>query len=117
MWVAFLTRHDLLKADNLPQALNDDSLRKAIKVLYVMNFTPEERDAYEDHLKCLRIEHNTLKKAESIAKSEGLAAGLAEGEVKGKLEIAKNLIAKGFDDKTILELTGLTVEEVKKYFP
>ena len=48
---------------------------------------------------------------------KGKAEGLAEGEIKGKLEIAKNLIAKGFDDKTILELTGFTAEEIKKYFP
>ena len=41
---------------------------------------------------------------------------LAKGAAKGKLEIAKNLIAKGFDEKTILELTGLSVQEIKKYF-
>lgn len=108
MWVAFLTRHDLLKADNLPLALNDINLKKAITVLDVMNFTPEERDAYEDHLKWLRIEANTLKKTASIAK--------AEGKAEGKIEIAKTMIAKGFDEQAILEITGLTVQEIKKYF-
>jgi predicted transposase/invertase (TIGR01784 family) len=42
---------------------------------------------------------------------------MEKGKVEGKLEIARNLIAKGFDEKTILELTGLTAKEVKKYFP
>ena len=69
MWVAFLTRYDLLKADNLPQALNDDSLRKAITVLDVMNFSPIEREAYEDHLKWLMIEASTVKKAEEKAEA------------------------------------------------
>lgn len=112
MWVAFLTRYDLLKADNLPPTLNDASLKKAINVLDVMNFSEEEREAYEDHLKWLRIETNTLKKAEA----KGRATGLAEGEAKGKLKIAKEMIAKGFDEKTIFELTGLTAQEIKKHF-
>ncbi len=133
MWVAFLTRYDLLKADNLPPTLNDVSLKKAITVLDVMNFSEEEREAYEDHLKWLRIETNSLKKAKAeglaegkvegkaegieVGMEKGKVLGIEEGVIKGKLEIAKNLIAKGFDEKTILELTGLTVQEVKKYFP
>jgi predicted transposase/invertase (TIGR01784 family) len=86
MWVAFLTRYDLLKADNLPNELNDDSLKKAITVLEVMNFNAAERDAYEDHLKWLRVETNTLKKAEAKGREQGKTEGLLEGEVKGKAE-------------------------------
>lgn len=56
MWVAFLTRNDLLTVDNLPKELNDSNLKKAINVLNVINFSPEERDAYEDRLKWLRKE-------------------------------------------------------------
>ena len=66
MWAAFLTRHDLLKADRLPKELDNDSLKKALTVLNVMNFNDEERELYEDHLKWLRIEANTLKKAENL---------------------------------------------------
>jgi len=124
IWVAFLTRYDLLKGDHLPEPLDNTSLKKAINVLEVMNFNTEERDLYEDHLKWLRIEANTLKKAEEkgkeIGKAEGLAEGVEkgkiEGKIEGKLEIAKNMISKGFDEKSILEITGLPVQEVKKYF-
>lgn len=62
MWTTFLTRNDLLKVDHLPKELNDQNLKKAISVLEVMNFSEDEREAYEDHLKWLRIETNTLKK-------------------------------------------------------
>lgn len=117
MWVAFLTRNDLLKAEDLPEKLNDVNLKKAIEVLDVMNFSPEERDAYEDHLKWLRVESNTLKKAEAIAKAEGLiegkAEGLIEGEIKGKLEVARNLLAEGMELTLIVKITGLSEEEVK----
>ncbi|MDD9334694.1 MAG: Rpn family recombination-promoting nuclease/putative transposase [Rickettsiaceae bacterium] len=43
MWTAFLTRHDLLNKDNLPKELDNASLKKALTVLDVMNFTDEER--------------------------------------------------------------------------
>lgn len=114
MWVAFLTRYDLLKVDNLPQPLNNQDLKKAITVLNVMNFTEEERQAYEEHLKWLRIEMNTLKKAEAKGRAEGLAEGLAEGEKKRNLEIARNLLSKGLDIKLISETTGLSEKEIKK---
>jgi predicted transposase/invertase (TIGR01784 family) len=42
----------------------------------------------------------------------------SEGKVEGKLEekqsIAKNMLAKGFDLKTISELTGLSEAEIEK---
>ena len=83
-WLAFLTRNDLLLPDNLPKALNDPNLKKAINVLNVMNFTPEEREAYEGHLKWLRIEANTLKKAEQ----KGMEKGIEKGIEKEKMVVA-----------------------------
>ena len=64
MWVAFLTKHDLLNKDTLPQELNNVHLQKALTVLDIMNFSKEEKEAYEDHLKWLRMEASTLRKSE-----------------------------------------------------
>ncbi len=113
MWVAFLTRHDLLKEDNLPQVF-DNSLKKAINVLDVMNFSDDEREAYEGHLKWLRIEANTLKKAEAEGRAEGREEGRAEGLEEGKLAIARNLLSEGLSIELIAKTTGLTKEEIKK---
>ncbi|GLI67163.1 hypothetical protein VaNZ11_011376 [Volvox africanus] len=79
IWVAFLTRHDLLKADCLPKELDDENLKKALHVFDVLNFSAEERELYEDHLKWLRIEANTLKKATEKALAEGISIGKQEG--------------------------------------
>ena len=57
-------------------------------------------------------------KAEGLA--EGLAKGLAEGEAKGKaaglaeakFTMAKSMLEKGIDIKTIISITGLTAEEI-----
>jgi predicted transposase/invertase (TIGR01784 family) len=114
MWSAFLTRNDLLKADSLPKELNDANLKKAITVLEVMNFSDEERDFYEDHLKWLRIETNSLKKMKEEGKAEGLAEGKAEGRAEEKIEIAKNLLAQNIDIATISFATGLSIAEIEK---
>ena len=47
MWLAFLTRHDLLNKDKLPKELNNMNLKKALTVLDVMNFSESEREILE----------------------------------------------------------------------
>ena len=114
MWLAFLTRNDLLIADNLPKELNDPYLKKAINVLSVMNFTPEEREAYEDHLKWLRIEANTIRNYEQRGEIRGREEGKAEGENKKAIEIAKKMLSKNHSISDISDLTGLSPEEISK---
>ena len=63
------------------------------------------------------IRAKLLADTEKLELEDSFEKGMEKGELKGKLEIAKNLLAKGFDEKTILELTGLTIQEIKKYFP
>ena len=114
MWVAFLTRHDLLKAERLPKELDDKNLKKALHVLDVLNFNEEERELYEDHLKWLRIEANTLKKTAEKAKEEGIAEGIEKGIEKRNIEVAINMIKQKLDNKLISSVTGLTLEEILK---
>ena len=129
IWVAFLTRNDLLNKDNLPEELNNSTLQKALNVLEVMNFSDEEREAYEDHLKWLRIEANTLKKAEEKGRVEGRAEGRAEGieigveqeKVKSeskikeeRITVAKEMLADDEPIEKIIKYTKLTEEEIKK---
>jgi len=120
MWAAFLTRYDLLNKEHLPSALDNPVLKKALNVLEVMNFGPEEREAYEEHLKWLRMETSALKKFETKWFSEGEQAGIAKGIAKGekKLEeekknIARKMLAKEISIQDTSELTGLTVETIQ----
>ena len=109
-----LTRHDLLKADRLPKELDNDKLKKALKVLDVLNFSEEERELYEDHLKWLRIEANTLKKTAEKALAEGISIGEARGIEKGVEKTAINMLKQKLDDKLICSVTGLSLEEITK---
>ena len=45
---------------------------------------------------------------------KGRAEGLAEGLTEGKIAIAKNMKSAGLDEKTIMQFTGLTQEQLEK---
>jgi flagellar biosynthesis/type III secretory pathway protein FliH len=67
-----------------------------------MNFNEEERDFYEDHLKWLRIETNSLKKAKEDGRVEGRVEGIekgieigeARGRVEGEIKKEKEFVIK-----------------------
>jgi predicted transposase/invertase (TIGR01784 family) len=122
VWSAFLTRNELLKADNLPKELDDNNLKKALEVLNVMNFSSEERELYDDHLKWLMIEANTLKKAENKAREEGIGIGEAIGIKKGREEgreegieqVAISMLKQKLDNSLIKSVTGFSQETIDK---
>jgi predicted transposase/invertase (TIGR01784 family) len=113
MWVAFLTRHDLLKPDRLLGKLDSPDLKKALGVLEVMNFDATEREIYEGHLKWLRIEANTLRKYEG----KGFERGLAEGEQRGIEKVALKLLTEGMTVELIAKATGLSVAQIETLLP
>ena len=51
------------------------------------------------------------------AKQEGLAEGIEIGMEKGmnlrSLEIARKMLVKGMDEASVMDMTGLTAEEIK----
>jgi predicted transposase/invertase (TIGR01784 family) len=51
-------------------------------------------------------------KGELKGKLEGKLEGSLEGELKGKIEIARRMLAAGMDRETILQLTGLRVDDL-----
>ena len=120
-WMSVLTKYELLDMKDLPEKINLPEIKKALKVMYEMNLNKDEREIYDSHLDFLRIEEGAFEARFEAGKEEGIAIGkaegIAEGETKGKLEIAKTMINKGFDEQSILEITGFTIGEFKKYFP
>jgi predicted transposase/invertase (TIGR01784 family) len=121
-WVAFLTRQSLINRENVPDPMNQPDLKKALNVLDVMNLNAEERNSYDDHLKWLRIEVNTLKKYKNDGYVEGLEEGLEKGLEKGiqkgleegKMNMAKAMLKEGVDEGFIIRLTGLSQDEIEK---
>ena len=101
MWMAFLTRHNLLNHETLPASLNNPALKKALHVLDVMNLSPEEREAYEGRLKWHLTEQDTLLKQ------------FQKGREEERIEIARNMLKRQMDPNAIAEMTGLSEEVIK----
>ena len=116
VWVAFLTRHDLLSQKNLPAPLNDPCLKKALHVLETMNFTKKEREEYEAKLNWWRIETSALDKKGEVSFQLGIEQGRQERQeeiTKAQEErrrLIQGMLQKGLDISIIMECTGLTEE-------
>ncbi|MDN5247084.1 MAG: Rpn family recombination-promoting nuclease/putative transposase [Candidatus Cardinium sp.] len=113
IWTAFLSRNDLLHTDNLPGPLASNSLKKALHVLETLNFTEEERMAYEDRLKWLRIEAGTIEKVRNEGIQIGQEQGIQIGQEKEKIAIAAAMLQKGYPLEEVLLLTDLSRTQVE----
>jgi predicted transposase/invertase (TIGR01784 family) len=91
-WVYFLKNSEV--KDNFKAK----GLDKAKEKLRYESLSDEEKKMYERFQENRRIENSISY----TAKQEG------------KIEIAKKAITKGFDNETIAELTGLTVEQIEQ---
>ena len=74
------------------------------------NMSKEERAQYDYEWKIYNDYLNTFNSAEK----KGHAEGLAEGRVEEKLENARRMKSKGYPLDDIVDITGLTIEEIEK---
>ena len=90
----------------------------------IAKFTPQEIREYEASKKAYRDITNSIDTAKQEGKQEGLAEGMELGMKKGMkkgmekgmnqkaLDIARKMLSKGMEDATIMEITGLTREQL-----
>ena len=74
--------------------------------------SPAELRHYEDSLKAFRDVKNCIDSAEEKGREEGRAEGIAIGVDKAKIEIARRMLAKGFNVSDICEATGLSEADI-----
>ena len=72
-----------------------------------------------------KMAYRDIKNSVDTAKREGIAEGMKQGIEKGmkqgmekgmnlrSLEIARKMLAKGLDEASVMDMTGLTAEEIK----
>ena len=70
----------------------------------IAKFTPQEMREYETS----KMAYRDIKNSVDTAKREGIA----EGMEKRSLEIARKKLAKGIDEATVKEITGLSAEHI-----
>ena len=86
--------------------------------LKISGFTDAELRAYDKFWDSVRVErtiqYDSFQKGKEEGKEEGRAEGRAEGMSQRSLEIAKKMLAKGMDEVSVMDMTGLTAEEMKQ---
>ena len=119
---------NLSRLDNQPKYLQNEVFNRLFAEAEIARFTKTELREYEDSLKAYRDIKNCMDSAEEKGftkgleegrakgleegRAKGLEEGRAEGRAKGRAEIAKTMIANGFDKKTIAKMTGLSITEI-----
>nr|VFK58062.1 MAG: conserved hypothetical protein (putative transposase or invertase) [Candidatus Kentron sp. TUN] len=101
-WVYFLK--NLENFDHIPQILDEPVFQKAFQIAELANLSPVQYADYEKNL----LDYWTTKSAFDTAREEGRE----EGRKEEKKEIAAILKERGLSREEILEITGLTVDEI-----
>jgi predicted transposase/invertase (TIGR01784 family) len=93
---------NLNKLDRIPDKLREQIFDKLFETAEIAKFTPDQIRSYEDSLKYYRDLKNSLDTAKE------------EGEMLKAIEVAKRGFKKGLSINDIAELTGLSLDELKK---
>ena len=74
----------------------------------IAKFTPQEMREYETS----KMAYRDIKNSVDTAKREGIAEGMELGMKKRSFEIARKMLAKGIDEATVKDTTGLSAEQI-----
>ena len=112
---------------NTLQSLNENELIQqqqylpTTEELEISGFSDAELRAYDKFWDSVSVERTLIDDSYQKGKEEGIAEGMEKGMKQGmekgmnlrSLEIARKMLAKGMDDASVMDMTGLTAEEIK----
>ena len=130
LWLRFLTEINANTQEIPSDLLRDPEIGKAVEELKISGFTDAELRAYDKFWDSVRVEKTLqydsyqqgMAKGIKQGMEEGMAKGMEKGMTKGEevgksqrsIEIAKNMLAKGMDAATVMEITGLTESQMQQ---
>ncbi len=101
----YVLKH-LPRLQERPAKLQERVFGKLFELAQIGKFNREEMQKYEESLKIYWDIHAITETAYDDGKDDG--------KMEEKIEIAKRAILQGLSNEIIVELTGLSVEEIKK---
>ncbi len=117
-WISFL------KTGDIPESFDAQGLPEARERLRVDNLPEKERREYQRELERRMVENDVmntyfidgkdegLKEGKEEGLREGKEEGLKEGKKKREIEIARNMKGKNYPIEDIIDMTGLSAEEI-----
>ena len=107
-WLYFINQPDSELVQELEKV--EIEIKEAKAELVRLSGDRKERERYEKRRESRLNEISAL----AYAEEKGMVKGIEQGAKIEKIEIAKNLIQNGLDNKLISKSTGLSLEEVEK---
>ncbi|MDR2609779.1 MAG: Rpn family recombination-promoting nuclease/putative transposase, partial [Rickettsiales bacterium] len=109
-WVYFFKYADETSEKELEKIIGSDVIiKKAYEELNRFNWSEKEFIAYEQEIKRIRDEKTVLAQKLDDAREEGIQIG----EKKGKIEVARAMLANNVDVDTIAKCTNLSISEIE----
>ena len=99
---------------NLPSAEQKKMLDYLAKLPDVRYLSSEEQEKYDESIKAIDDYYSGLYGSYVEGEEKGIAKGRAEGELSKGLTVARNLLAIGMSWPQIMQITGLTEEQLRQ---
>ena len=104
LWLRFLTEINE-DTDEVPiELLEDEHISKALRIVEKSAMNDKQLYAYERFWDAVNVEN--------VLASDNFKKGEKSGIEKGRIEAARKMKAKGFSIEDIMDVTGLTAEEI-----
>ena len=100
----------LKNMEKMPYQATNAAFRKLERVMKRLSLTHEEHKIYERSLRHYLDNYNCLKSIQE----ESFQEGEQKGVLKGVMQTARNIKNKGFSMDLIMDVTGLTADEIAK---
>ena len=84
------------------------------KLADVRCLSSEEQEKYDESIKAIDDYYSGLYGSYVEGEEKGIVKGRAEGELSKGLTVARNLLAIGMSWPQIMQITGLTEEQLKQ---
>lgn len=142
LWLRFMTEIDEKTENISPELLADPLVNKAVSIVRESAFTRAQLEAYDNFWDAIRVEKALVNEGERRGREKGIQEGIQEGRAKGIQEgreegikegreegikegrkegrkegiasTAKNMKDMKFPTETIVQLTGLTPDEIEQ---
>ena len=119
-WIYIMKNMNMF--EQMPFSEKYPVFRKLAEIGDLRKLSREELELYDEDIKNMRDIYATRKFDEKRGMEKGIAQGIAQGMAKGiakgelskGLEVARNLLAMGMSWSQIVQVTGLTEDQLKQ---
>ena len=106
LWLRFLTEINSNTKEVPADLLNDPEIGKAVEELEISGFSDAELWAYDKFWDSVSVERTLI--------DDSYKKGIEKSMNQRSLEIARKMLAQGMDEAMVMDMTGLTAEEIKQ---